>query len=659
MEKEIRKNLQKNLKFNPFHNQFDFDFVIKYVKENFSYEENSKDEKMLTTCLLTFYINPIYTESYKNLKRYIETSNLSIQEILFFSIVAINRNYILIHQKLLKSFFSENGFDFLNPFRHKIMPFHSSFGEVDTMAAAESDLDNLMIVLNYLRYFEGKTFKNQNSELSEIESVNNIIKIMLTGSYLNVIKESYEDAIWNNGFINLNQEQSRIIIDYFSHDELKLLKTGHVRLLRNSLVTYNAYKDFIKNQPFINPCQKFKRESRIKSNKIKRGYITYELENGVDKNETNIELVLLSELITYYPFIKNQSLPNSPGLDLIKSLSIFSAIRYLIENLLDSFDYTNSSIKNINDFYKFPFRIKCTNLKRYLLIKLKFTEVQVDYFLTMLASDFNTNNRMNLWDKPLLKYNDDYLIPLLGNTNSITTHLLDVWLNEGGFSLDKRGHLLENYLKVQLSFHIKEKGFFYYIPQKSMFKINGKGKEEIDLLVNLKNCLIIAEVKCIKYPMQIRDFHNAYKRLMKASLQVERKADFITKNEEYFEKELKGIENKKIVKLIVTNFPNFSGFIINGIPVIDLFLLEAYVIEGKLTKQKFNSNENQDLFLGDVETTNNFYSDEDSFSNNFESKMKNPAAIEEIKSKIELKQNKLSFDGGEFDLYAYGSNFLS
>lgn len=37
--------------------------------------------------------------------------------------------------------------------------------------------------------------------------------------------------------------------------------------------------------------------------------------------------------------------------------------------------------------------------------------------------------------------------------------------------------------------------------------------------------------------------------------------------------------------------------------------------------------------------------------------MKNPPAIEEIKSKIELKLNKLSFDGGELDLYAYGPNF--
>lgn len=294
----------------------------------------------------------------------------------------------------------------------------------------------------------------------------------------------------------------------------------------------------------------------------------------------------LSELHTYYPFIKNQSLPNFPGLDLNKSLAIFSAIRYLIQYLLASFDFTNSSIKNINDFYKFPFRIKSINLKTYLLVKTNFSELQIDYFLAMLKSDFDAEHRMNLWDKPLIQYDDDYLIPLLGVNDSITLHLLDIWLNEGGSSLDKRGHLLEEYLKKQLSFNINEKGFFNYIPQKSMFKINGKGKEDIDLLINLKNCLIIAEVKCIKYPMQIRDFHNAHKRLTKASSQVKRKADFISKNEGYFEEELKGIRQKKIVKLIVTNFPNFSGFIINGIPVVDLFLLEAYFLEGKLTKQK-------------------------------------------------------------------------
>lgn len=260
MEKEIRKNLQKNVKFNPFHYQFDFDFVLKYVQEKSSFEENSIEEKMLVTCLLTFYINPIYIESYKNLKRYFETSNLSIQEILFFSVVAINRNYILIHQKLLKSITSEKEYDFLSPLRNKIKSFASSIGEVDTLATAEGDLDNLMIVSNYLMYFKAKTFKNSNTETSELESVNNIIKTMLTGSYLNLIKESYEDAIWNNGFLNLDKKQNRIVIDYFSHDELKLLKTGHVRLLRNSNVTYYVYKDFFENQTSVNPLKKFKRE---------------------------------------------------------------------------------------------------------------------------------------------------------------------------------------------------------------------------------------------------------------------------------------------------------------------------------------------------------------------------------------------------------------
>lgn len=654
MEKSINKKLRTDPIFNPFNKAFDFKIVKDFVeKQSVKYDKsNFKFEAALSSCLMAYYLNPLFTEVYKSFKHRFETSNLTSREILYFLVIISNRNYIILHSMMSEHSRNQSSHHYLDAYRYQVDSTDESIGKVDAKNFIEGDVDNLMNILNYLRFFENENFKTKKNHISEIESVSNILSLALDGSFYNTIKQTYDDAIWNRGYLYYNSEEKKIVVDYHSHDEEKLLRVGHIRLFRNSFGTYLNHLDLNQNKKFNSPFEKFKNSKRIKNVYLNNGYIGYKLAKGVDKLEADNEIKLLSELETYYPFIKNEKFPNFKEINLRKFLVMFCSLRHLTREVVSKISIVNDEIQEIEDFYKFPFRIKVEDLKRYLSIKLKFSSKQINSFLSLLEVKFDKKNRIDLWDRPLIRYDDEYIFTLIGINDSIIVHLLDIWLNDGGFSLDRRGKMLEDYIKETIANQIKRKRYYYYIPEKSNFEIPGKGKEEIDLLLNLKNCLIVAEVKCIKYPIKKRDYHNAYKRLMQAANQVIRKTEFIIKNKDYFDKEVDGIDDKKIVKLVITNFPNFSGFIINDVPIVDLFLLEAYILSGKLSKRKIQFRKNKSSRQDEVETIK-FYKNEDEFSNNFDKTMREHPAIEEIKSAIEVIPTKKSLDNSGIDFYVF------
>jgi len=652
IEKNILKRLQKDRKFNPFNKDYDFEAVSECVREVEINEETTQELLgAISSCLCTIYINPLYDEIYTRFYHEITSSNLSVYELISFLVANVNRNYLLIQKKISINTRDKREVHFLDPYRFTVESYDDSIGDIDAKAAIESDLDNLILILSYLRYFEGQTFNKKGVDKPEIESVDHVLRLSMYGSFYNVIKSSYEDAIWNNGYLYYKEDSERkIVIDYHSHREQKLLKVGQIRLTRNMFGTFLNYIDINDNQGFESPFQEFKLKKRIKTVLVNDGYIEYRLGKGIDKKEADNEVNLLSELETYYPFIGNQDFPNFQDLNLRKVLIMFSSLQYLFKQVLHRIKIENDEVKSLKDFYKFPFKVKVHELKRYLKSKLSFSNKQINDFFSLMEGKFEMQSRVDIWNKPFVRYKDEYLVPLLGINDSLSIHLLDRWLNDGGFSLEKRGHLLESYLKTQVSFQINQKGFECYIPDQSMFKIPSKGKEEIDLIINLKNCLVVAEVKCIKYPLEVRDFHNAYKRLLKASKQVKRKTTFIKNNIAFFEEKLKGIKDKEIVRLIVTNFPNYTGFLIDEIPVVDLYFLESYIISGKLSKRKIQFQKAKASVQDEYEKIE-YYRNEDEFSQNFEKTMKNPPPVLEIESAIEIQENKKSLKGSTIDLY--------
>jgi hypothetical protein len=237
-------------------------------------------------------------------------------------------------------------------------------------------------------------------------------------------------------------------------------------------------------------------------------------------------------------------------------------------------------------------------------------------------------------------------------TQPVIVFLLDIWLDKGGFDLKKRGKYLETFIKKEITDSLTSRNFTFQIPQQPKFYAKNNSKEEeIDLIINLKSILIVAEIKCIKFHLEPRDEHNAIKRLRQGAIQVKRKTEFIKTNKKELYPQIGDITNKKIISLVITNFPSFSGMTLEDIQIVDFLLFNAYVKTGKVSR--FSTiPQNGQVVGNEVIKRTLLYKDEDEFCENFDHYMKHHPMIEMQKDNIEIKMNKLSTNQMNFDIYS-------
>lgn len=214
--------------------------------------------------------------------------------------------------------------------------------------------------------------------------------------------------------------------------------------------------------------------------------------------------------------------------------------------------------------------------------------------------------------------------------------MTDSWLDEAGVDLTHRGSKFEKYIKKSLEESLGKKGFTYYIPKINKFKNKNGEFEEIDLLINLKDIVILAEVKCIRYAMECRDTHNNMKTIQKAANQVKRKADFINKYKEELQDVTRNIEGKNIIKVIITNYPIFAGTTVDDIPVIDFYLFNSYFLSGKLTNVAVSSGNIKEI------PKELYYSNESEMCKNLEKFLYAPPSINVLKKKLKLEEKNLT-----------------
>lgn len=145
-------------------------------------------------------------------------------------------------------------------------------------------------------------------------------------------------------------------------------------------------------------------------------------------------------------------------------------------------------------------------------------------------------------------------------------------------------------------------------------------------------------------------------RLKKGSEQVKRKAQFVIDNAPEFEDKIGSIANKEVVRLVITNYPTFTGFVIDEVPIIDFNLLESYISSGKITNLRLELQDGK--IVSDKEVSHIvFYNTEDEFCANLKSSMEKPVAIEQVKPLLHIVNNKFSLKQSEYDMYVTSAEF--
>ncbi|SEG16325.1 hypothetical protein [Parabacteroides chinchillae] len=625
------KNIREQKGFNPFSPSFSKE-NIKKIREDIVFvansETNMNEEKksgiiqILHLCDTTFLMSDFSKKGYAHLDSLIAKSNFSQKELLYFSFAALSRDYQLVQKELSDRAKPDKErdkggkvFSFINEADFKIKSPDQSIGEISASGLVEAGVDSLNTLVKYLLYKDVNDFIVDPIE-GNLDSVDTIMDLCQSCNIINMMKYNYENAVWNEGFFVLNEKVLKI--DFFSHHELKLKATG-LRIMYQRV--FSQYS-ILMSSSFKYPYQAKK---RIKNCSVENGYLKYKLSDGQDKEEISHGMNMQASLNAYYEFLKKVPFSAYGNLDIDKVFFMFNLVSYLF-TVASKLQIPETAIMEKERFYSYPFRIAKRDLIEYLKIRAGFSSGEIHSFLSLL--EYDGTGYLNLWNTPFLCQGADYLFTLLPLTFPMTYNLIDYWLEKGGISLKDRGKHLEQYIIKKLISGRPKQTFPYIVIEQKKFRIDGGKSEEIDLLISMDSTLIVAEVKCIRYPMEVRDYHNALKRLKEGCSQAQRKKEYIKNNHEHFCNLIGDYKDKTILGVVITNYPLFSGFLRLGIPIVDAHSFESYFTGGSiLCRSAFQEG---DKHVNQVEGAQPLYMTNEEFNKNINHYLMHPPVVEMV-----------------------------
>ncbi len=640
----LRKLLKDDKQCNPFNDAYEYESLLAKIFTGIPKEEMVNDPLLLTLRVIPF-MNDHYKDYYQLLKKCIFGSNLLFDQLLGLLFAVFNRNYQIIHRNKLAAMKGQEGFNLADHYSYKI---ETLTGKAEASSALELETECMNTILNYLRYYETHHF-DRNTSLPELHPIEMSKRIFFASSLFVVIKEEYDNSIWNDGYWSLHKIDGRAIFNiiYPQEDLLITGKTGLIRLGKNPAANFMGIQDHLKRETpyglFIRGLLKrHKKEKRIKQVRINNGNISCKLAKGFAPMNSITELKNMVELLTFYSFLQNTPLPKLEGLELTDLIGLFSLLQELLEHSIEN--KMDDSIFSFADTHKFPVKISQHLLIDYFTQRTDYSHRQINLFIGLISAPFG--ERINLWDKPLVLFRGHYYISYLPALQPILLNMVDFWIGQGGFNLDQRGKFLEQYLTSTLREVLQEKKFQNTVPQSGKLFNRQKQYEEVDLVLNLKEIVVIAEVKCIKFPMEARDRHNAMKRLDTAAKQVTRKLGFIREHAPDLVGQIGDTTGKTFIPLIITNYPVYTTHQIRGITITDFYLLESYLRIGRYEEIKLHADGRRDILQQQL-----YYHNELEMNHNFVSFFKNPIPVDSIKKLFEMVHFKITPDMVGYDIY--------
>lgn len=617
-EEKLIKKIKGDPRFNPFNDRFDYDYihaVLKHCLDDYGSDIRTKIMSM-----------PAYNQYYLELKRlstkYIVANGLSKNSTLETIITLANRDFYLISQLTSDAYKINEDVDFDKMTNISFYSRIPEMGLINAQAGLEANHDGLNVILNQMK----KNILYSGDQNVLFENIDGIFRLLGFSNIYSVTKSSYDTGVWENYDFSYNDIKRELLIKCPNNQNQEFHAIGQFRLERNlfssKMVILQAFKEKSDFYKLISKESLKKRKpKRLKSVTLTKGVLTYKLANGIEKESVLKELINFADITTYYSFIRNETLPNFEKTNLYDVFLIYSEIQCLFERAhkIKKEEDTDPLIS----FEAYQLKIEKHNLINYVFLKTRYSRLQIKQIVELISDN---NTYYNVWERPFIQ-SDQFLLPvLLPLLSPNTLRLTDFWLEKGGFDLDRRGTMFEKYIKSVIHNSVNKKGYFVRVIDEEIFRLDNGAFEEIDLLVELKNIILIGEVKCIKFPFSPRDFHNMNKRLSDGALQLDRKINFLNKNQKFFESKIDF--TKKIVPVVVTNYPIFSGIRINQIPVFDISLLENYFVSGSLKRGKF-SDDGKKTKLEEVGTTNFYYNNEEEMSNNLKAFLQKPFPVHE------------------------------
>lgn len=535
----------------------------------------------------------------------LKTLNMRGEDVIELFNAALNRDFKVVTTKIQEAQNKQKGNgltlfqDMTNP---RIMT-QEGYG-IEVKSGMEGRTDGLNQICNIIRHVMSDDFKDEVATPEKFSE--NLIHIFIEANKFEAFKYSYDDILYNRGYVKHNFGADSYAFDYDSHRELKLLKAGH--MIFQERISKYFQMNLIHHK--ATPFDKYVAFYRVKRVKLEGGFVKVEFGGGDPKDHREVASEFQAAMEAYYEFLDlNMQLNGVVTLSLIEVLSVWSALRYLCREVLERVN-CDLMMNTREEMEAIPRRFKKDDLIQYVSKLTGVKPYRAKTALEFFEVNWATIN--DVWTVPLYNVGDYYSIPFYPVVNCVHYNIIEHILERGGHSLDERGSIFEKYLfdeidKFQHGYYVKCLGSQNYA-------IN-KDKEEIDMIVALRDLIILVEAKCIRYSMDPEDYHNAWQRLEHGAEQAKRKVEFMKRHPELFS-ELGDISTRKILPIVVTNYPVFTGFEHEGVYVIDAHSFVAYINVGNMTIREMSKDSTH--IVGETR----FYNNETEYSANFEQYLK-------------------------------------
>ncbi|KAF0141399.1 MAG: hypothetical protein FD122_1647 [Stygiobacter sp.] len=463
------------------------------------------------------------------------------------------------------------------------------FHEIGPAVSMADKFEGTIEALKYplLQCFHSEKYANKKAkQIDDSKILADMQRIINNGQFYLVIEKIWGDCLYKgysiekcNGYDRVKPpiEKNSMIdaIATFRIDSLVMQNMNYAKLIWKNTLPEQIKRELIN----------FKVIKEIVGSGKSKKYVIKEYKYDEEIPPQAYILDLLSREL-YYTQLIDEPLPNLEGIILRKLIHVWHLL-YSLGDVTKKRLPTDTEVKTIGKLKQFSTKIKIQDLATLISSVISVTRTDSMRIIEFLT--YSGNNEDELWIKPFYKVDDDLYFSCGTLMFPNLLRSIEHWMKNGGIELSDKGPLFEIYIKKEIdgaikkSSMIKNAGVFL---EKLIIKKDDI-KEEIDLVIWIGSKIIIGELKCVLYPTSPLEEYRYHNRLIEAKDQIKRKKIFVENNLETFLTKISlrdkiNIEEIKIIPFVLTNLLIGGGKDIDGIPVIDLLLLNKYLRDGEM-----------------------------------------------------------------------------
>lgn len=267
--------------YKPSSDKYDSEKLLDILKElapdELDFTEEEKD-KVVDFVEISDYFHKMADNFYSNVKSGFDDFNMKGENIVEYLIASLNREYRVVWNKMQEVMFCQPKGTYLYQDITNTRLQLPDGSMVDTRAALEASTDAINLVCNYLRFYLNDDFKNDQADPESFAL--NVLSLFQMADMFVTFKHTYDDILYNGGFVKIDREKQTLTFDYDSHYELKLLKVGNMMFSERMMHLNSRYRFEGKTTGF----EKYITNTRIKPRvKVQNGRVALAFGQGNPK----------------------------------------------------------------------------------------------------------------------------------------------------------------------------------------------------------------------------------------------------------------------------------------------------------------------------------------------------------------------------------------